>query len=335
MAGIEIMTKIIPIKRTRGDTYPTSMTIRQSDGTPMDLTGKQVVLTANTEEDPVDTSTQVFQLVGTITDAENGQVEFPWDADAADNVGMFYYDVEVSDGQETPDPPAEYVIDLSGTEGEDVPLTGDVLWAATTDGEYSSGPGDYASYQVRDTVPVVRLPSKSEFFVDDIGNHLVACGDSAPVLGRCDQYLEVRGYIEDNAANVGSMGVGLMQGWPAYYAQALGYRATLYKQTTISDSLTLARYEGERANAIEWSEANSPQGIVLPGYFTIRLEVLFSTGLVRAKAWSDAGGDPGVWQVEHDDSGVAMFPGSLVPAVWCDSNMNGYVDVASFTWGEL
>ena len=90
------MTQIHSISRERGDTYPVAMTMTNPDGTAMDLTDKQVLLTVNTEEDPEDTTNQVFQIVGTITDAEAGKVEFPLTADQADNVGAFFYDVEVS-----------------------------------------------------------------------------------------------------------------------------------------------------------------------------------------------------------------------------------------------
>ena len=91
------MTTTLNLTRTRGDTYPIKMTMTNPDGTPMDLTNKQVILTANTEEDPIDTTNQVFQIVGTITDAEAGTVEFAPTLEQADNVGLFYFDVEVSD----------------------------------------------------------------------------------------------------------------------------------------------------------------------------------------------------------------------------------------------
>ena len=87
----------LSIDRTRGDTYPIRMTMSNPDGTPMDLTDKQVLLTVNTEEDPVDTTNQLFQIVGTIIDAANGVVEFRPTDEQADNVGRFFFDVEVSD----------------------------------------------------------------------------------------------------------------------------------------------------------------------------------------------------------------------------------------------
>ena len=94
------MTATLNLTRTRGDTYPIKLTINNPDGTPMDLTGKQCLMTVNSEEDPPDASTQLFQIAGTVTDAAAGKVEFTLSSEQADNVGTFYYDVEVSDAEE-------------------------------------------------------------------------------------------------------------------------------------------------------------------------------------------------------------------------------------------
>lgn len=91
------MTTILNLTRTRGDTFPIKLTINNPDGTPMDLFGKQCLMTVNSEEDPTDTSTQLFQIVGTVTDAAAGKVEFTPSLAQADNVGRFFYDIEVRD----------------------------------------------------------------------------------------------------------------------------------------------------------------------------------------------------------------------------------------------
>jgi len=115
------MTTTLNLTRTRGDTYPIRMTMTNPDGTAMDLTNKQVLLTVNTEEDPADTTNQVFQIVGTITDALLGKVEFAPTDDQADNVGTFYYDVEVSD---VANPVYVWTPDAGVTVGAQVPNDG-------------------------------------------------------------------------------------------------------------------------------------------------------------------------------------------------------------------
>jgi len=85
------------ITRKRGDTYADVINI-SSAGSPLDVTGYTFLLTVDTQKAPSDTSTQVYQLTGTILDAVNGQVEFAPSAVQADQVGGFYYDVQMTDG---------------------------------------------------------------------------------------------------------------------------------------------------------------------------------------------------------------------------------------------
>lgn len=85
------------ITRYRGDTYADKFNITNSDGTPMDITGFAFKMTLNTKQYPVSTSTQTYQLVGSITDAVNGVVEFAPSAGEAGQIGKFYYDVQMTD----------------------------------------------------------------------------------------------------------------------------------------------------------------------------------------------------------------------------------------------
>ena len=85
------------IFRRRGDTYAEPVTITDKNGVPQDINGKAFVLTCSRVENPDDASAQLFQLVGNIVDGDNGQVEFPMTDDQADNLGEFFFDIEMSD----------------------------------------------------------------------------------------------------------------------------------------------------------------------------------------------------------------------------------------------
>lgn len=80
-----------PIERFRGDTAPDQVTFNQN------ITGLTFRLTLNTLEDPPDVSTQVLQMVGTITNPVTGIVEFrPTLVEATGlTPGVYFYDIQV------------------------------------------------------------------------------------------------------------------------------------------------------------------------------------------------------------------------------------------------
>lgn len=84
------------IKRKRGDTYPDKLTISVG-GDIANLTGCSVKMTLNTKKNPPDNTTEVYQIDGMITDPINGVVEFAPTALQADQVGSFYYDIQLTD----------------------------------------------------------------------------------------------------------------------------------------------------------------------------------------------------------------------------------------------
>jgi hypothetical protein len=88
---------VASISRYRGDTAADQFTITR-DGTAVDITGCSFKLTVNSEKDPVDATTQLFTVDGTITGAAAGEVEFAPDATQADqSPGRYYYDVQMTD----------------------------------------------------------------------------------------------------------------------------------------------------------------------------------------------------------------------------------------------
>lgn len=107
------------IFRRRGDTYAIELTVTNQAGVPQNISGKRYVLTANSVENPEDASSELFQLVGEITDYENGEVEFPMTDEQANHVGHFHYDVE-----ETDDGPWIWTPDASATDDDPFPIDG-------------------------------------------------------------------------------------------------------------------------------------------------------------------------------------------------------------------
>jgi hypothetical protein len=86
------------ITRVRGDTYADEFVFRnKKTGQPLDLTGYSLKMTVDPLKDPVDAAANLYQLAGTITDAVGGKVEFSPTATQADQVGSYFYDVQMID----------------------------------------------------------------------------------------------------------------------------------------------------------------------------------------------------------------------------------------------
>lgn len=88
------------IKRKRGDTYADEFTVKSATtGLPVDITGYSFLLTVDPSPDPIDDTTKIYQLTGTILSPPTaGRVEFAPNATQANQVGNFFYDVQMFDG---------------------------------------------------------------------------------------------------------------------------------------------------------------------------------------------------------------------------------------------
>lgn len=85
------------IERRRGDTKPDIFEVSLTrTGEIADIRGFSFLLTLNTLQSPLDDSTQVYQLVGYV-EADSGVVQFSPDTIQANQVGIFYYDVQMTD----------------------------------------------------------------------------------------------------------------------------------------------------------------------------------------------------------------------------------------------
>ncbi len=86
----------INVTRTRGDTAPDVFTVSKGR-TATNISGCSFKLTLNTSKEPVDSATEVYQLTGVIAEPATGKVSFKPTAEQADQVGYFYYDIQMTD----------------------------------------------------------------------------------------------------------------------------------------------------------------------------------------------------------------------------------------------
>lgn len=83
------------LKRFRGDTYPIRVRLSKNRAA-LDVTGYQFALTLHTNPAPAADDPAV-QKTGAIEDAPAGLVRFDFDAADVDRVGLYYYDMQLTD----------------------------------------------------------------------------------------------------------------------------------------------------------------------------------------------------------------------------------------------
>lgn len=90
--------RIEEVSRVRGDTKPIAKILKNDDtGLATDISGYSFLLSVDTRQNPPDTTTQQFQIAGSITDAVGGKVEFQPSVGQADQVpGVYWYDIQVT-----------------------------------------------------------------------------------------------------------------------------------------------------------------------------------------------------------------------------------------------
>lgn len=96
--GFRIEVTETAICRKRGDTFPIEITVSDvNTGLPLDITGNTFTLSVSPENAPA-VANYTFQSTGSILVAVDGTVSFAISAANADNVGIFYFDVEMVAG---------------------------------------------------------------------------------------------------------------------------------------------------------------------------------------------------------------------------------------------
>ncbi len=95
------MTKKITTKdfcRKRGDDYTFILTIKDSAGVVIDITGFSFLLTIDPAQFPTGNSNNIAQLTGIIVSGSAGTVRFEPTSASVVSLGNFYYDVQQTDG---------------------------------------------------------------------------------------------------------------------------------------------------------------------------------------------------------------------------------------------
>ena len=85
------------ITRKRGDDYSIFLYLTDEDNEKLNITGATFILSTTPKRAAADAN-YGFQITGAIVGlASQGVVEFVFDSSAADNLGKFYYDIEMLD----------------------------------------------------------------------------------------------------------------------------------------------------------------------------------------------------------------------------------------------
>lgn len=91
------------ITRYRGDTAADEITVQDASGNAVNVTGYNFTLTVSTIQNPKDTTAQLFQIAGVITNGAAGQVEFvPTPTQADQKPATYYYDIQMEDTSVSP-----------------------------------------------------------------------------------------------------------------------------------------------------------------------------------------------------------------------------------------
>lgn len=91
--------KLQEIDRVRGDTKAIPYILTTDDtGLPVDIAGYSFLLSVDTQQNPPDSATQVFQVAGSIVDAPSGKLQFQLTELQADQTpDVYWYDVQVTE----------------------------------------------------------------------------------------------------------------------------------------------------------------------------------------------------------------------------------------------
>lgn len=83
------------IKVFRGDSFPLAYAFKdKTTGLPINITDWTFKLTVSSVKDPTDSSTKVFSVDATITDAANGKFSFLPTEENNSEIGVFFFDIQ-------------------------------------------------------------------------------------------------------------------------------------------------------------------------------------------------------------------------------------------------
>lgn len=86
------------LTRKRGDSFADGFIVKsETTGAAIDIGGYTFLMTVDITANPPDNTTKLFEVTGTIIDAASGNVEFAPTTGQTDRVGIFYYDIQMTD----------------------------------------------------------------------------------------------------------------------------------------------------------------------------------------------------------------------------------------------
>jgi len=312
------------IYRRRGDTYPVELTITNESGVPQDIDGKAFVLTASEEEDPVDATHELFQLVGEIIDAPNGLVHFPMADEQADHVGEFFFDVEMTD----------LILESQlwvpdGVDDEDVVMDGSEFWYRAD--QFAAGEYD-VKYATRDGIKVAAISGV------EIGERglFLPIGDEAAV-----QSLDPAGIYEYEFLlyMVGNPNTNFEIDF-AFYYDPVGRINFFYVQSNWNGSTLVMSGETTGPNTPTTedfyhfgSASYTPEPA--DGWIRWKTRIDYGTLTLSAKAWTEGATEPD-WQATGQGSNQNLRWPVVVPTIRFDNPGNTNVlEIASYLWKKV
>lgn len=88
---------MVIITRVRGDTAADKIIVQDSAGLAIDITGFTFLLTVSPDQKPTTAVNELYSLAGVITNALQGTVEFVPTVTEANQLGKFFYDIQMTD----------------------------------------------------------------------------------------------------------------------------------------------------------------------------------------------------------------------------------------------
>jgi hypothetical protein len=324
-----------PIFRTRGDTYRLRVTL-SSGGTALNLTDCTILLTVSSEAEPTDSTNQLFQIAGSIYGAAtNGIVDFEMNESDADNLGRFFYDIEVTDsaGQTRTVLSGEFIFEQDITKSPiAVPET---EWTWTWDNGSGQGepvdPQTTPDWQYYDrffygaipaygtatveffTYPTLILASQVQTFPSTLvkRSSIWLTGDESPV--EPDTSYELYAQVYANPTDFGGPR-RLKMGFTTGAGAEMGYGLWVMFGTYMSNVPQARRSDGDERLEYWNQNLNASYQPTVECSMGLRVRLERDTGYARFKLWQiwETGGglglEPPGWDYERQDPDMGDHP---------------------------
>jgi hypothetical protein len=349
------MAYVLPIYRTRGDTYRMRISFEEEGtGTPLDLTNCSLLMTVSSEEQPDDTTNQLFQLAGSIVaPATDGVADFEMSAAQADNLGELFYDVEITDvsgkTRTILEGPFTFSQDITkqqgqlgswtytfeGTKSEVVDPLDSGDWCYYPDATFI---GNSPFYDVVDTTDVVLLeanytaggfPPTITFYQTNL--FLTGADVLFDLTGSLElEALAYAGVTYSHIAHLGlANGCGSNRGVLNYFATR-----AIWKSGSGLNPAVLRNGPYARTGNDSWSYdlvgATVPE---VAAWMRLKFRLERDTGYVRGKTWIDGSSEP-AWQYEHQDAYLFEQP-RMFPFFGVEADGNSFVALAEISVTQI